>query len=126
MNPNLDISQSRQSELARLDTAPALANLAGDRELYAQVAEVFFEDMPSQLAGLEGAVTGRDFPTAQRAAHTIKGMAATIGAERLRLIAYGLEQACKAGDATAAAASCPLLRDEYAAVAVELRAFIAV
>lgn len=126
MVPQLDISPAIAPDMPRLDTAPALANLAGDRELYAQVAEVFFEDMPSQLAALEGAMTGRDFPTAQRAAHTIKGMAATIGAERLRLIAYGLEQACKACDATAATASCPLLRDEYAAVAAELRAFIAV
>jgi HPt (histidine-containing phosphotransfer) domain-containing protein len=112
-------------EAPRLDTAKAIANLSGDRELYAQVADAFFEDMPNQLASLDAALATLDFITAHRVAHTIKGMAAAVGAERLRSAALALEQACSAAAEAAIAAADPAMREEYAAVSIELREFLA-
>ncbi len=109
----------------RLDSAAALANIAGDRDLYRQMIEVYLEDADAQLSGLDAALAARDHGIARRHAHTIKGMAAAVGAERLRLRAFVLEQACKAADPAAVAAAEPPLRAELAATNQALREYLA-
>jgi HPt (histidine-containing phosphotransfer) domain-containing protein len=115
---------SNPADAPRLDSAGAIANLAGDHMLYGQVVEVFLEDVSTQISDLAAAIAAADHDVARRLAHTLKGMAATVGAERLRLCALALEQACKAGDAAAIAAADPSLREEIAATNQALRDYL--
>jgi HPt (histidine-containing phosphotransfer) domain-containing protein len=82
----------------RLDSATAIANLGGDEDLYAEVVRIFLGDAMSQLASFDSALASGDFPVARRAAYTVKGIAASVGAERLHYRAHALEQACANAD----------------------------
>jgi two-component system sensor histidine kinase/response regulator len=84
--------------LQRLDAAKAMANLGEDAELYAQVLAVFLDDAPNQLVSLDAALAIGDYQTASRAAHSLKGTSATLGADRLSAQALKMEKACKGGD----------------------------
>jgi HPt (histidine-containing phosphotransfer) domain-containing protein len=110
---------------ARLDSAAAIANLSGDRSLYAQIVEVFLEDQAVQRSELVAALAAADHVAARRHAHTLKGMAATVGAERLRLRALALELACKAADPAAIAVAEPPLHTELEATNQALQEYLA-
>ncbi|MFC5300855.1 ATP-binding protein [Azospira restricta] len=110
---------------ARLDTAAAIRNLGGDRALYRQIVPTFLDDLAEQLAGLDAALAAGDFGGARRAAHSVKGMSASVGAERLRRDAQALENACAAADAAAVAAAAPPFRSEAEAVGVAMRDYLA-
>lgn len=74
-----------------------LMTMSGDdEELAAQVAGIFLDDIPKQLAALEEAIADGDLKTAERVAHSIKGASATLGGEALRTISYDGE--CQARD----------------------------
>jgi signal transduction histidine kinase/DNA-binding response OmpR family regulator len=109
----------------RLDSDGAVANLSGDRALYAQIVEVFLEDQANQLSELTAALAAADHATARRHAHTIKGMASAVGAERLRLRALALEHACKAADPAAIAVAEPPLHTELEATNQALQEYLA-
>jgi signal transduction histidine kinase/HPt (histidine-containing phosphotransfer) domain-containing protein/ActR/RegA family two-component response regulator len=111
--------------LPRLDTAQAISNLGGDGELYAQVVKIFLDDVVVQIASLDTALAAGDFVTARRAAHSIKGTAASLGAERLRHHALVVEKACEAADTPAIAAADPAFRAELEASSAALRDYLA-
>lgn len=75
----------------------ALQNLDGDEELLAELIALFLEEAPKRLAALEEAQRRGDLTALKEAAHTLKGMAAQIGAVRLKEQAAGLEQIAKQG-----------------------------
>jgi HPt (histidine-containing phosphotransfer) domain-containing protein len=112
-------------KLHLLDTVSAIANMGDDPELYGQIAEIFFEDSVEQLATLAGALVARDFPTARLAAHSLKGTAATLGAERLQESCSLLEKACVDADSTAITVADSAMRAELADTTAALRAFLA-
>ncbi len=85
-------------ESAIFDKFQLLTASADDADLAAQVASTFLMDIPVQLTALEEAVAANDIATAERAAHSIKGAAATVGVNILRRDAYACEQAAHAGD----------------------------
>ena len=73
----------------------ALARLAGHRTLYAQMARMFAQEQGESVRLLREALALGDRTEAARAAHTLKGVAATLGAEALSTIAARLERALK-------------------------------
>jgi CheY-like chemotaxis protein/nitrogen-specific signal transduction histidine kinase len=76
-----------------LDRATALARMDGDRAMYERVlqhASVFITDWPNSQ---DRALASGDAEQAQRLAHDLKSIAATIGAQRLAEAAQALEQA---------------------------------
>ncbi|MBK9654757.1 MAG: response regulator [Rhodanobacteraceae bacterium] len=75
----------------------ALARLAGHRALYAQMARMFAQEQGESVRQLHDALAQGDRTEAGRAAHTLKGVAATLGAEALSTIAAQLERALKRG-----------------------------
>ncbi|MBK9616428.1 MAG: response regulator [Uliginosibacterium sp.] len=80
-----------------LNAAPAIEAMGDDEELYAAVVAMFLSteaDFPSRFSA---AVTDGDMTGATRHAHTLKGVAASLGAERLQHSAAQLEHACKRG-----------------------------
>jgi len=52
--------------------------------------------MPAQLGQLIETIEKKDFDAVRRAVHSIKGQAATVGAERIRLAAQETEEAARA------------------------------
>ena len=116
---------SAADTLPRLDIATAISNLGGDRELYAQVTQIFLDDVIVQLASLDAALAAGDFVTARRDAHTVKGTAASLGCERLRHYALIMEKACEAADPAAIATAAPAFRAEIDASTAALREYLA-
>ena len=90
-----------------LNVEDAIENLGGDRELYFDTVGLFLEDVTVQTANLEASLSSGDYAGARRAAHTVKGNAASLGAVRLQQAAMALEHACASGDMAAIAAARP-------------------
>lgn len=108
----------------RLATDEAIGNLGGDRSLYAQVAQVFLDDLAPQLDKLGNALAAGDFGTGRRIAHTIKGSAATLGVLPLRHLALTLEKACEAGNPDVVAPADAAFRAEIEVSSAALREFL--
>ncbi|HNR31621.1 MAG TPA: ATP-binding protein [Candidatus Hydrogenedentes bacterium] len=79
------------------DMTVALSTAGGNRDRLRKFIELVEKDIPSQMEGLRAAIAANDGPVARRHAHSIKGQAASLGAERLRRKAYEAETAAKEG-----------------------------
>jgi PAS domain S-box-containing protein len=88
-------TQSPGGEPPVLALEQALARLAGHRALYAQMARLFAQEQGESVRCLREALAQGDRIEAARAAHTLKGVAATLGAEALSAIAAQFERALK-------------------------------
>jgi len=95
------------------DRAGMLERLMDDEDLAVQIAEAFLDDLPERLAALERCLADQDAPGVTMQAHTIKGAAANVGAERLRAVAGDLEAMAGAGDLEAVSAGLPGLREQF-------------
>ena len=84
------------------DRAGMLARLTDDEELAALIVARFCESTPRQIEAIRSSLDAGDAADLRLAAHSIKGAAANVGAERLRRVASALEQAAQAGDLSAA------------------------
>jgi PAS domain S-box-containing protein len=82
---------SDQPVAAIFNTDSLLRRLMGDRELAAAVLQGFLEDAPSQLKQLCARIDESDAAGTRLQAHTLKGGAATVGAEALQAVALAIE-----------------------------------
>jgi signal transduction histidine kinase/CheY-like chemotaxis protein/HPt (histidine-containing phosphotransfer) domain-containing protein len=80
------------------DRAAFLSRVMDDEELAAAILETFREDLPRLVMDLDAALESGDTDKATLHAHTIKGSAANVGAERLRSVAAQGEGLGRAGD----------------------------
>ncbi|MCP4344101.1 MAG: DUF3365 domain-containing protein [Desulfobacterales bacterium] len=83
------------SALDGVDIKAGLANVNGDRKLFLRVLENMhtrFRDFDQKI---RAEMDCGDFESAQRSAHTIKGVASTLGAIRLQKRSLNLESAIK-------------------------------
>ena len=92
------------------DAAAMMHNLADDRDLAVALLPSLQDDLHAGLAQLASALHAGDGETARRAAHTIKGLAASGGALRLRSLAFDAEQFCQAGQLAEACRLLPALQ----------------
>jgi len=76
---------------APFDETIALHRVDGDRALLCEIIDVFLVDAPRRTAELGAAITRRDVPTTRRAAHTLKGELATLGATEASSLAQQIE-----------------------------------
>lgn len=74
-----------------LDLAVGIRRLAGDRELYKQIMEIFFSEAEEQIKSIEQALDSRNAELVKRISHSIKGAAANLGAMRVQETAFKLE-----------------------------------
>jgi len=81
-----------------LDVDEALRRLDGDTELFQAVLDTFLETTPALVEALASAASGADGAALQRAAHSLKGSAASIGAESVRHTAADLEELGRRGE----------------------------
>ncbi|MDO9285875.1 MAG: response regulator [Aquabacterium sp.] len=91
-------------EVAGLDTTLLLAHCDGNLPLARRLLSGFAQDHADGVAGWADWITAPDWPMLTRAAHTLRGLAGTLGAAALQAEAERLEALAKAEDAGAAPA----------------------
>ncbi len=105
-----------------LDTADGLLRVAGNRKLYLKLLRQFVEQQGQAPARITEALAASDHATAERLAHTVKGVAGNLGAGVVQAAAGALEQAIAArGDAGRIEALRQRLADELEALLGRLR-----
>jgi CheY-like chemotaxis protein len=95
-----DQSAESQSDLLDLSILATLRELSDDEEpnFFTTIIETFFNDVAFRLTDLAEALALRDMEALQRAAHTLKGSSANIGAKHIAAICLELEK-CAESDA---------------------------
>jgi CheY-like chemotaxis protein/HPt (histidine-containing phosphotransfer) domain-containing protein len=89
---------SPEATLPVFDMAGVLERLMGDQDLAWAVIDGFLVDNRNQIQELQEFLRRGDVDGSRRHSHSIKGAAATVGAERLRATATAMEEAAQAGD----------------------------
>ena len=85
-------------DMPEIDTQAGLSRVAGNRKLYLGILNKFRHsqaDVPEQI---EKALAEEDRATAERLAHTLKGVTGNVGADQLQEAARALEMAIKSGE----------------------------
>lgn len=98
----------------------AVGSLPPDRA--ASMVRLVPDEARARADDLVAAVENGDLEAAHRAVHTIKGLAANFGAERLRAVALATEAACGSVDALAIAL--PSLLDTVTATEIETQRIV--
>ena len=88
--------------LPGIDTAHGLATTMGNGQLYTRLLVKFRDSQANFAEQFSAARSDSDAKAAMRCAHTLKGMAASIGAKAVQAAAGELEQACIEGVPAAA------------------------
>ncbi|MCI4626807.1 MAG: Hpt domain-containing protein [Candidatus Magnetoovum sp. WYHC-5] len=101
-----------------------MERVGGDKPIILEVWRAFLEDAPVRMQVLKDAITSNLVQEAEREAHTLKGMAANIGAPILKQEAMKMELATKKVDLTDANLMYESLHYEYMRVIDELERFI--
>lgn len=106
------------------DRAALSARLGGDAVLIREVAQMFVEDATGRIDEIRAATEARDAAALRRAAHTLKGAAATIASDRVAADARRLELIGTSGDFALAEAALASLERDGAALLTSLEAVI--
>jgi HPt (histidine-containing phosphotransfer) domain-containing protein len=85
-----------------LDTSNALRRVTGNRKLYMKLLRQFVEGQADATDRIRAAIAAGERAVAERLAHTVKGVAGSIGANALQAVADALEHGIKAGSESAA------------------------
>jgi two-component system, sensor histidine kinase and response regulator len=105
------------------DFARALTRLGGERALLHELIGFFETDGPELVAAFEAAMAQHDRGSASRAAHSLKGLAASFDAERCQQIARFLEQEATAGAWDICQEQMPQLKRDVTELIAELKKF---
>lgn len=94
-----------------LDIDAALSRLGGSgaRKLLVDLARFFVEDVPEYYRKLQQSLEAQDGRSAERFAHSIKGLAATFDGQGVQRAALEVERRSAAGDLAGAARAMPEL-----------------
>jgi HPt (histidine-containing phosphotransfer) domain-containing protein len=90
VEPPSDVSMARFREVT-----------GGDAELARGLTQSFVQSVNQVLADIESGLAKVDLPLVQRAAHTLVGTSANMGATRLQAIAMAMEDSATQGNGAA-------------------------
>jgi two-component system sensor histidine kinase/response regulator len=107
-----------------LNTAEGLVRVAGNRKLYLKLLRQFVDDESERAPHIRERVAAGDFATAERMAHTIRGVAGSLGARDVQAAAGALERAVKER-APSTEALCDGLGSALSALATAVRTALA-
>jgi len=94
----------------------ALDRMGGDEELLAELCRIFLDESPRLLENLRVALGCEDTDAVMRAAHSLKGEAAYLGAYAAKQAAQQLEQMAQQGDLSLAERTFVILKSELDAL----------
>jgi signal transduction histidine kinase/CheY-like chemotaxis protein len=86
-------------ELEGIDTSGGLKRMGGNSALYLKILRKFHGGQADAVERIRTAVEAGDAQSAQREAHTLKGLAGNIGAQALNEVAQRVEQLFRNGEA---------------------------
>ena len=107
-----------------LDTTIGLHHSGNDRKLYLKILTLFSADYETFYPTFTHFLAEGQWEEIQRMAHTLKGLAGTIGARNLYLQAAELDTACKRQEAQMAEHALTILRPLLLMLLCSLRQFI--
>jgi HPt (histidine-containing phosphotransfer) domain-containing protein len=106
-----------------IDNLRALDPDGGDTFLR-EIIGIFIEDTPLRIAEIDQSLAAGDTATFVRAAHTIKGASANVGAAALRAVAEQLEHRAKKDGLVDVTALVAEIKTEFASAKTALTALI--
>lgn len=95
-DPGADAVLAHLAGLPGFDVTRGLAALRGNSKKYLELLRFFIAARADDMLRLEASLSANDHQTARHLAHTLKGAAATIGADRLAAAAGHLEALLRA------------------------------
>jgi signal transduction histidine kinase/CheY-like chemotaxis protein/HPt (histidine-containing phosphotransfer) domain-containing protein len=111
----------QEQRLAGWDRAAALACVDGDEALFAELMQVFLEELPEQLNSLQQGLALADFEVIERTAHTLKGELIYLGLAEEAEQAKALEAQGREHDANAARELFPEFKAQLLKIAASMR-----
>src|ERR1051325_10599631 len=99
-------------------------NPGDNDEFLREITGIFLEDTPLRIAELNQSLAASDVPKFTRAAHSIKGSAANLGAAALRAVAEKLEHQSRTDGLAAVAPNVTALKAEFVRAEAELKKLI--
>jgi HPt (histidine-containing phosphotransfer) domain-containing protein len=100
-------------------------NPGDNDEFLREITGIFIEDTPLRIAELEQSLAAADLPKFTRAAHSIKGSSANLGAMALRAAAEKLEHQARTEGLTDVVALMTSLKTEFERAHAALTALLA-
>ena len=109
-----DSANDPPADLPIHDRADALSRIDNDAELLDSLLDMFRSDHPGYLDAVDQALAAADPAALRQAAHTLKGVLATLSAQRSEYSARQLEQAARFENLALCQVLVPRLRQEVA------------
>ena len=106
-----------------MDVSSTLKRLGNDVDLFNQIIQIYLEDSPDLFASARQAISENDAPSLRRAAHSLKGLTATMSASRAVSAAFHLEQLGAGSDLDEAPAALEQLNQRLAELNAALEAY---
>lgn len=104
----------------KFDNKKALQWLEGDDRMFAKIKAIFIKNIPSQVELLNRYLEAGDNDSAERAAHTIMGSSAMLGASAMSDVAGKIERNAIDGDMDSARLHFARFVGEYEKIMAEL------
>lgn len=115
---------TRESIPVYLDVPTTLERLAGDEELFGEIAQILVQTAPEQLGTIASALAGNDLKRTYEEAHSLKGAVAAFEAPDVFEAVAAVERHAKDNDAAAAAAALTTAQTLVAGLLVELTPYL--
>lgn len=80
---NIENNRQEQKNFPGIDLEVGVANVLGDKELFNDIAEMFYEDHGNDSEKIEQAIIQSDQEACKHLVHTLKGVSSSIGAMTL-------------------------------------------
>ncbi len=111
-------------DLQAIENLRAL-NPGDEDEFLREIVQIFLADTPQRIAELEQSLTAGDVPKFARAAHSVKGSSANLGAMALRSVAEKLEHHSRQSGLDGAPPMLIELKVQFAQAQLELKKLVA-
>ena len=106
MTPTSDTS------LPIINRQEALERLGGDEEMLVEFLGMLLEQVETMLPEIQQAIAAQNASAVEQLGHSLKGAAASLGAERMRQVAYDLEMIGRSQDLAVAPDALASLREQ--------------
>ncbi len=106
------------------DLEGVMRRLGGDEELFREIVQFFFEDSPGLLERLRCGGRDHEPSVVERAAHSLKGMAANFGAQRAVEAALHVERLGASGDLAEVGEAILAIEEEIGILRVALTPYL--
>ena len=103
-------------EMPVIDESRLLSEFGGDREILAELRDLFLAQAPPLYTAILEAMDTGDIAVLVKDAHSLKGACATYGAPRLTAVCKEIELSGKAGDLETARAWRQAFQTEFASL----------